>query len=347
MPERLQAALEDQAQACEALGSPFTARLMRVLARVWPEDTGLASKVAGWSGDLGPRADSVPLRIAGGLHGLVRSGRAAALAAVYPPLAASEDALAQAVGDALRRHDGFLCDWVKTAPQTNEVARSAALIAGASEAVRRFDLPLVLSELGASAGLNLWFDRYALQVAGQVFGAPHSPVMLAPEWSGPPPPQVGLRVVARRGVDLAPLDPARDADRLMAFVWADQTARLGRLRAALSLAEAGHVDAGDAADWLQQRLETRHEGRVHLVFHTVAHQYFPQETQERIEAAMVAAGARAVPEAPLGWLGMEGTGDGAGACITLRLWPGDLRLTLGRSGFHGEWVDWRGAGSTV
>jgi hypothetical protein len=27
--------------------------------------------------------------------------------------------------------------------------------------------------------------------------------------------------------------------------------------------------------------------------------------------------------------------------VTLRLWPGDKTLDLGRADFHGRWVDWR------
>ena len=36
----------------------------------------------------------------------------------------------------------------------------------------------------------------------------------------------------------------------------------------------------------------------------------------------------------------EADGETPGAGLTLRLWPGDLRLVLGRACFHGRWVDW-------
>jgi hypothetical protein len=38
---------------------------------------------------------------------------------------------------------------------------------------------------------------------------------------------------------------------------------------------------------------------------------------------------------------MEADDDGPGVGLTLRLWPGDRRLSLGRADFHGRWVDWR------
>ncbi|TDK41408.1 hypothetical protein [Antarcticimicrobium luteum] len=30
----------------------------------------------------------------------------------------------------------------------------------------------------------------------------------------------------------------------------------------------------------------------------------------------------------------------AGSALTLRLWPGDLTIELGRADFHGRWVRW-------
>jgi hypothetical protein len=55
-----------------------------------------------------------------------------------------------------------MLEWTQSPPtQTNEVRRSAALIAGAKVALDHFQRPIVLSELGASAGLNLMWDHYA------------------------------------------------------------------------------------------------------------------------------------------------------------------------------------------
>lgn len=343
MNPELTLAFEQQALACESLGSPFMARLMRCLPQVWPDTGILQDRLALLAGDVGPRGASVPLRVAGGLHALVLAGRMPALSAVFPPAHPSDADLTRVLELTLKAQDAFLGDWIKSTPQTNETGRSAILLAAASDLTARLGLPLVVSELGASAGLNLWFDRYSLSVADGRIGSPDSPVLLSPDWIGPSPAVTPIRIQARRGVDLNPLDPEQDGGRLLAYVWADQPERLSRLLAALTLAEGGVVDAGDAADWLERRLELPVQGHVHLVFHTIAHQYFPVRTQDRIRAAMEAAGRRARPEAPLAWLGMEADGAGNGAAVTLRLWPGDLRLSLGRAGFHGQWVRWSGA----
>jgi hypothetical protein len=206
----------------------------------------------------------------------------------------------------------------------------------------RHPLPLRISELGASAGLNLNFDRYALE-AGARLGPPEAAVTLRPRWSGTLPAPAPVRVEERRGVDLAPIDLADPAARLRlrSYVWADQAERMERLDRALALPPAP-VDQGDVAEWLPQRLAEPAPERLHLVYHTVAWQYFPRPTQDACRDALEAAGARATPEAPLAWLAMEGDGRPEGAALTLRLWPGDERLDLGRADFHGAWVEWRG-----
>lgn len=101
------------------------------------------------------------------------------------------------------------------------------------------------------------------------------------------------------------------------------------------------VDQGDAINWLAPRLETRHPGQIHLIYHTIAWQYFPHKKQIRGTGLIEAAGARATDDAPLAWLGMENDGQSDGAAIRLRLWPGDLHINLGRADFHGRWVHWQ------
>jgi hypothetical protein len=331
-------ALREQAQSCAALGSPFMARLMLGLAELWPDlSLQIVAKMALFSGDLGPRGHSLPLRLAGGLLALVLEGRAPRLAATYPPHEGAD--LLAAVAGAMTEHDAFLCDWIDRPPQTNETGRSAVLIAAAAEVVARTSLPLHLSELGASAGLNLMFDRYALRIGETTWGDGNSPLTLCPLWSGALPPLGKIEVQARSGVDLTPLNPVSEGTRMLAYVWPDQIARMDRMRTALGMVTA-KVDQGDAASWLEARLAQPWGGVCHLVFHTIAHQYFPAESQARIKAAMEAAGARATASAPLAWVGMEADAGAKGAGVTLRLWPGDVHLSLGRAGFHGQWVAW-------
>ncbi len=341
----LPAALCEQAGHNEALGSPFTARLLRLLAARLSPGTPLTDRLFAWPGDIGPAGASLPLRLLGGLHALVLSGAAPALAAAFPPNEPPDDAaLWAAIDGALSDHAAFLDRWLDSPPQTNEVRRAAALIAAGHWLTDRFALPLALSELGASAGLNLNWDSYALAIHGQHYGPPDPAFSLAPDWSGPLPPLARPQIAERRGVDLNPLDPTRpeDALRLTAYLWADQPERLARMRAALALPPAP-VDRSDAAPWLARRLATPRPGRLHLVYHTIAWQYFPPATQRACAAALAEAGARASDAAPLAHLSMEADGGkaGPGAALTLRLWPGGQEIALGRVDFHGRWLDWQ------
>lgn len=336
---RLNGAFLEQAGHCRALGSPFMDRLLTMLSAHWPEDTELAAKCSTYTGDIGPKGHSLPLRIASGLHALVLQEADPALALVYPPNAVPDTAFQNEIIAALYRHDAGLTNWITLAPQTNEVRRSAALIGVAHLLARRFGLQFALSELGASAGLNLMFDQFHLHV-GAGYG-PESDVALTPEWNGDLPPKAQVAVKERRGVDLNPLNSvdAKDALRLQSYLWPDQSERIARTRAAIAMNTAT-VDKADAIDWLKQRLDTPTKDCIHMVYSTVAWQYFPKDRQIEGTALMEAAGTRATESAPLAWLSYEADGDTRGAALTLRLWPGDVTLSLGRADFHGRWIDW-------
>ncbi|MFZ1482989.1 MAG: DUF2332 family protein, partial [Paracoccaceae bacterium] len=158
MNESVRASFRDQAEHCAALGSELTARVLRLLADD-PGEGAVADRVLDWPGDPSPRADALALRLAGGLHALVLSGDDPVLAAAYGT--GTESVLRPALALALQNHARHLSHWLDSPPQTNEVRRSAVLIAAGHWLARRFGLPFVLSELGASAGLNLIWDQHA------------------------------------------------------------------------------------------------------------------------------------------------------------------------------------------
>lgn len=338
----IRAAFREQATACRKLGSPFTAALCDALAELLHPDQGaVATRVLTWPGDASGRADSLPLRLCGALHGLVLDGSAPDLAAAYRARQVDD----RVVLAALSAYERRVLDWLSSPPQTNEVARSAVIIAAARFLSARCPLPIRALELGASAGLNLNFAHYRLMSKGEIRDGTAAPspreVWLTPDWAGAMPAP-GFSVAERRGVDLRPLDPGRDGLRLMAYCWADQDQRLARLRAALAMARSHppQVDAADAGDWLAAHLSARATDRLTLVFHTVAAQYFPSATLAACEDALCRAGAAATADAPLGHFAMESDG-GDGARLTMRLWDGHNHAwDLGRADFHGRWVNW-------
>jgi hypothetical protein len=340
IPDHVAEAFKHQAKACSILGSPFMAQLCTLFAtREWPQSP-ITDRVFTWPGDLTAAADSVPLRLAGALHAIKINGNSL-LSAVYPPNSASADDLWQAVTEVIVQEPDFIDDWINSAPQTNEVRRSAVLIAVGRLLAERFGLPIRTSELGASGGLNLHWDSYGLTVENQLFG-PNEVMTLSPEWDGELPSSELPHVRSRAGVDLNPLNPRdpRDALRLQAYLWPDQPDRMERTKAAIRIANTA-VEQGDAIDWLAGRLR-HNSGELHMIYHTVAWQYFPKTVQDHGRAIIETAGALASEHAPLAWFGMENDGSGKGAALTLRLWPGDITLDLGRADFHGRWVQWNG-----
>lgn len=340
----VRAAFAEQAGWCRALGSPLTALVCDLLGqRPWPEGE-VARQLRAWPGDPRPSGDAVPLRLCGGLHAGVRAGALPALAACYPPNVLSDaEQLGAAIDEAMVSPG--LAAWLDRPPQTNEVGRANALFAGLLTFAEHFPLPVALFELGASAGLNLRMDRFGYDLGGLRAGDPSSPLQLKPEWAGAPPPDARVKVIGRHGVDLTPLDPLSDGDRLLAFVWADQAQRIAQLEAALKVAEVHPVtlDTADAADWIKAKLaEPQPKGTSRLVYHSIAFQYFPSASQPRVAAAIERAGQRATVSKPIGWLRFERTPEEQDPTLRLRSWPGGEDRLLATCHPHGAYVNWLG-----
>lgn len=335
----------DQSITCSTLGSPFMGQLMALFANRLQPGAPVADRILNWPGDTSSSGASVPLRTGGGLHALVLNGMDADLTAVFPPHQAEDDALWAAVQAALTRHADWFMAWLDSAPQTNEVRRCTALIPAFHMVARATDLPLALHELGLSAGLNLRADQFFLAAGKTHYGPADSAVQIAPDWTGAAPSPADVRVTHRSGVDLNPLDPndPKDQLRLCAYLWADQSDRLQRTKAAIQIAEShpAQIDRGDAIAWLANVRSSTPDNAVRVIYHTVAWQYFPDDLQTKGEALLAEAGQRATAAHPLARISMEADG-GRGAGLTLQLWPGGTRHALARVDFHGRWVTWTG-----
>ena len=144
--------------------------------------------------------------------------------------------------DALANHAGEIELVVRThATQTNIPARCATLLPALAELPQ----PLALIEVGASAGLCLYPDRYGYRYEGQPPIEPPTPT--APVFScraNPPTPiPVGpVHVTWRAGLDLNPLDIA-DPDALAwldALVWPGEEHLRDQLHAAHRSSRRNH-----------------------------------------------------------------------------------------------------------
>lgn len=246
-----------------------------------------------------PPAAVVQLRLLGGLQRLVLSRQAPQLSMYYPNLggtASPEWAWAD-VEPVLRAHVPELRHALELAPQTNEVGRSASLLIGLFDAVRRSGLSDVrLLEVGASAGLNLLVDRFHFSGPGWSYGPPDSPLQLADVSVGPVKP-IEFRVVSRRGCDLSPVDAStvEGRIRLTSFVWPDDQHRHERLRAALQVAAAHPVivDAAPASQWLAEQLSAAAEPQtLTVVWYSVTRQYWPSSEAAAVDAVIDQACSR-------------------------------------------------------
>lgn len=236
--------------------------------------------------------------------------------------------------------------------QTNAVRRCGALYPGFAAVYERTGAPLHLLEVGASAGLNLCWDRYAYDYGGRRVGV-ESECAVATEVRGdriPPLPADPPPVASRVGVDLNPLDvtDAGDVRWLRALVWPGHRERHRLLRAAVAVARADppEVVAGDALDRLPDLLARVPGGEPAVVFDTQVLYQFADGDRRRFCETLANLG-RTRP-GPLFWLCGERPGDP----------PRSIRLELGRPGErdgegtarellaryeqHGRWIEWRG-----
>jgi hypothetical protein len=340
--------VELQAAWCRGNGAPFTANILDVIHGGLAGGGVLAPLVVPWNGN--PLADAVALRITGALHLMVRTGRADNLAQFYPghgTAAWDLGAASRAVEAAVAANLDFVHDVLTRPPQTNETGRSAVLMPGYAEIAKQTGMPLSILELGASAGLNLMWDRYAYRYGARFVGRNDAPLTIAAEWRGPWCGVEALpRVVGRRGCDRSPFDLSAPgaADRLIAYVWPEQADRLARLEAAIALAqrEKPVLEKADAAEWLEQRLAVPAPGVATVVAHTIVWQYFSKETRARARAALDEAGARATATAPLAWLSLEQYAPDQHPELRLAIWPGGEIRTIARAHPHGAWIEWIG-----
>jgi hypothetical protein len=343
MSDAIRNAFRQQASGCRAMNSPLTAEILETLADTLDHSTRTGARILDWPGD--PMADALKLRIAGGLHALARSRQDTELTAMYR---AGTGDFATVLTHVLKEWDDWLYPWLDSPPQTNEVGRSGALMAGLMVFAQRLDMPIELLELGSSAGLNLNLDRFCYNLGGLEAGPNNAAVRIKPEWTGDAPEGQFPKIVARSGVDQNPLDVRDEAivERLLAYCWPDQHDRLARLEAAIATARAHPpaVEAGDAADWAEHMLaELQTKGTARIVMHSVFWQYLPVDTQKRIEAAILKAGKTAAPDYPLGWLSFEPDPPAISLMqLRLRLWPSGESLHLAACHPHGASINWFG-----
>lgn len=339
-------ALEWQAGHSEKNSAPCTGRLIRGFIPLLESDTLVGARMRNWPGLS--LEDAMPLRLAGGFHNLVLTGTDERVRPIYTGEITDQAEIDAIVLAVTRDHDARLVEWFAGPPQTNEAGRSAGIMAQLLWLAERLGPRFELNEIGSSAGINTMMERFAFDLGGVKVGVDGSPLLVKPEWRGPPPPAGPVEIVSIQGCDLAPID-LTDPDqalRLKSYVWPDTPVRLQRIDAAIGFARTTppQVTKLDAADWVERRLaEPQAEGVTRVLFHSIVWQYIPPEGRARIEAAMAAAGARATAQRPLAWIMVETNRQTFRHELRTRFWPGGQEeVLLGEAHAHGAWVEWYG-----
>lgn len=269
-----------------------------------------------------PEGSAIQLRVLAGVFRIVLTGRADELRPYYPVLGGTDDPAAAwpVFRRVLAAHAAEVHAALGTAPQTNEVGRSAALFAGlAALPAAALAKPIELIELGASAGLNLLLPHYWLSGDGWTWGDDASPLRLAGAVEGSMEvPQFAIAEAV--GCDVAPLDVARAEDRLWlrSFIWPFSIDRHQRFDAAVHVARAfpPRVERFSADDWLPHALSG---ASAPVVWHSVTSLYWPTDVIERVEDHLATFGATH----RLARVSMEYEAGKAFPSLTIDWWPGD------------------------
>ena len=338
--------LRTQATHCERLDSTLYAGLLRHAADDLLAGGPTAGVLAGHLAD--PGRSALALRMLGGVHALVLTGRASGLAAFYPSAGGTADPgkgarLAwPALRAVLEQYRTGIRAWLRHPPQTNEVGRGAALAGALCHLVDDAGLPVRLVEIGTSAGLNLRADRFWISGAGTSYGPASSPVQMPGAWRGQPPPARDVQVVSRTGGDLAPVDPLSDEGRLrlLAYVWADQLGRLKRLRGAFEIAEQvpAELRQEPAAETIART--SLEPGTWTVLWHSIFQQYLDAAEVRELEEGVARLGSEATGSAKFAHVTLELVKTGPDTPVEVTTWPGGTRRVLGTALPHGIPVNW-------
>jgi hypothetical protein len=207
------------------------------------------------------------------------------------------------------------------------------------------DGPIALFEVGPSAGLCLYPDRYAYRYT--VDGGEHlvgdSPVLLDCAANALVPLPVRLPDIAwRGGLDLNPLDVADPDVRrwLRCLIWPEQTHRFAVLDGALQIAmqDRPHIVAGDLIRDLVSAVAAVPDGMTLVIAHSAVLPYVDEDGRAAFRRSVAEVAARR----PTVWVSNEAPGvvvdvDTGGRTRFVLARDGE---PLALSGQHGDTLDW-------
>lgn len=233
--------------------------------------------------------------------------------------------------------------------QTNDVGRCAFILPALAYLKNLIEMPLILLEIGTSAGLLLNYDQYGIEYSdGKIGGRTNSKLKLRCEIRGSiTPPRGELPQITKRiGIDLFPVDITKPNEALWleALVWENNVSRFNTLRTAIEIAKQtnGNVELIQAdgfrsiLDILQKYLLPDH---TLCIYHSFAINQISKEDKETyyeslkkysddnsllIYEVTVTSDMNKVPKLLLNTIE-----------------KGDISTTtLAKMHYHGQWIEW-------
>ncbi|MEI3606316.1 DUF2332 domain-containing protein [Pseudogracilibacillus sp. SE30717A] len=158
--------------------------------------------------------------------------------------------------------------------QTNEVRRCAYLYPAFCYIYEKINQPLALIEIGTSAGLQLFWDRYCYSYGnGKKYGNLQSTVHITSKSKGNPIFQENIPIVKSRiGLDLhiSNLNDSEDYLWLQALIWPEHHERRDLFRRAANFVKENspRLIEGDGIELLPNILKSISTESVICIFHT-------------------------------------------------------------------------------
>jgi hypothetical protein len=243
--------------------------------------------------------------------------------------------------------------------QTNEVGRSGFLLPALGIVAGEVG-PLSVIDVGTSGGLNLLLDRFEYRYATAAgttttLGGPSTVVIDVDVTGSVPVPAALPTIVARRGVDLDPIDVSDQSQArwLEACVWPDQADRFHRLVAAIGVARdhPPEIVTGHAVSTVRRVVEEVATAGHPVVMNTWVLNYFTAADRLAYLAELEGIGS----ERDLSWIYAEAPSlvpelptspDPKGpdrTVLSLARWRRGIRTVehLATVHPHGFWIHWR------
>lgn len=292
------------------------------------------------------RGQPIPNLFFASVHFLLLQGNEHPLRAYYPSIVDRAKPYSDAFGafkDFCLAHRSEIEHLLQTKlVQTNEVRRCAYLYPVFSAVYDQAQKPLALIEIGTSAGLQLFWDKYAYSYGTErTYGNTESKLHLTTNIRSqkqPPLPDSVPPVSHRVGLDLNTIDLKNEDEKLWlkALIWPEHQERLELFEQASSYVIEGEAQfkSGDGIANLTPIATAIPTDSAICIFHTHVANQLPVEAKERLLKAIAEIGrTRDV-------FHIYNNIDDSFLHLDAIIAGVETKQTLAVTEGHGKWVEW-------